>query len=76
MYRYKVNGVKFRSDIKIISVLQIMRTAKEEGAIAQSVNINDCCLYSDPYKLGLAMYVNLEKSNEFLILTNGPTLIA
>ena len=76
MYRYKVNGVKFRSDIKIISVLQIMRRAKEQGAIARSVNMNDYCLYSDPYTLGLDMYVNLEKSNEFLTLPNDPTLIA
>ena len=75
MFRYTVNGEKFRSDTKIRSVLSILVEVKAEGAMSRSLNLLDHYLYSEPYMLGHDMYVNLEEANEFLILPNQPIVV-
>lgn len=71
---FKVNGVEIYTDHESLSAEEILKLAKEKGAIPG--NPEDYILQGDKGEYKRDDRVNLKEDNLFIAIPNKPTLVA
>ena len=71
---FKVNGVEIRTDRESLSAEEILKLAKEKGAIPG--NPEDYILQGDKGVYKRADHVDLKEDNLFIAIPNKPTPVA
>ena len=73
-FKFKINGIEIETDRQELTALDILKLAKEKGAIPGDPE--KYILQGDKGKYNINDLVNLKEDNQFLSILAGPTPVA